>query len=188
MIAFITWHHHPWFDICNSDASSPCKGRKTRHRRGKSETLRAQYINTKDVRSGGNLLWSIAFELLNLMISMKCILNLVILQGNYWLLECCWKTSMWGSWDGWLAMYGRPSWYLHYWVSSFWSFPCFIISIESLCFLYQSHSKYLSMVYCTFACFVLWWHLCALFYFWLLTIMVLTNLHMIRNGVINSFL
>ncbi|TKY70731.1 Type I inositol polyphosphate 5-phosphatase 2 [Spatholobus suberectus] len=27
-----------------------CKGQKTRHRRGKSETLRAQYINTKEVR------------------------------------------------------------------------------------------------------------------------------------------
>lgn len=28
------------------------KGYKTRHKRGKSETLRAQYINTKEVRSG----------------------------------------------------------------------------------------------------------------------------------------
>ncbi|XP_057758442.1 type I inositol polyphosphate 5-phosphatase 2-like isoform X1 [Arachis stenosperma] len=32
----------------SSDAA--CKGNKTRHRRGKSETLRAQYINSKEVR------------------------------------------------------------------------------------------------------------------------------------------
>ncbi|KAG5089744.1 hypothetical protein AAZX31_01G186700 [Glycine max] len=37
------------FPSVTSDAS-PCKGRKTRHRRGKSETLRAQYINTKEMR------------------------------------------------------------------------------------------------------------------------------------------
>ncbi|KAK7406365.1 hypothetical protein VNO78_07989 [Psophocarpus tetragonolobus] len=37
------------FPTQTSDASS-FKGRKTRHRRGKSETLRAQYINTKEVR------------------------------------------------------------------------------------------------------------------------------------------
>ncbi|CAJ1928942.1 unnamed protein product [Sphenostylis stenocarpa] len=36
------------FSSQTSDASS--KGHKTRHRRGKSETLRAQYINTKEVR------------------------------------------------------------------------------------------------------------------------------------------
>jgi hypothetical protein len=43
------------FDICNSDIS--CKDYKMRrHRRGKSETLRAQYINTKEVRSDVNLI------------------------------------------------------------------------------------------------------------------------------------
>ncbi|XP_027910899.1 type I inositol polyphosphate 5-phosphatase 2-like isoform X1 [Vigna unguiculata] len=36
------------FSSQRSDASS--KGQKARHRRGKSETLRAQYINTKEVR------------------------------------------------------------------------------------------------------------------------------------------
>ncbi|ESW28638.1 hypothetical protein PHAVU_002G005300 [Phaseolus vulgaris] len=36
------------FSSQRSDAS--CKGQKARHRRGKSETLRAQYINTKEVR------------------------------------------------------------------------------------------------------------------------------------------
>jgi hypothetical protein len=43
------------FDICYSDRS--CKDYKIkRHRRGKSETLRAQYINTKEVRSDVNLI------------------------------------------------------------------------------------------------------------------------------------
>ncbi|XP_039058582.1 type I inositol polyphosphate 5-phosphatase 2-like isoform X1 [Hibiscus syriacus] len=36
---------------CRSRISdAPCSGYRLRHRRGKSETLRAQYINTKDVR------------------------------------------------------------------------------------------------------------------------------------------
>lgn len=30
----------------------PSKGYQLKHRRGKSETVRAQYINTKDVRFG----------------------------------------------------------------------------------------------------------------------------------------
>ncbi|RDX72692.1 Type I inositol polyphosphate 5-phosphatase 2, partial [Mucuna pruriens] len=34
--------------------NASCEGYKIRHRRGKSETLRVQYINTKEVRSGGN--------------------------------------------------------------------------------------------------------------------------------------
>ncbi|CAL0331195.1 unnamed protein product [Lupinus luteus] len=33
-----------------TSSGAPCKGYKVRHRRGKSETLRAQYINTKEVR------------------------------------------------------------------------------------------------------------------------------------------
>ncbi|KAL5186730.1 Type I inositol polyphosphate 5-phosphatase 2 [Glycine soja] len=34
----------------SEDDDAPCKGYKTRHKRGKSETLRVQYINTKEVR------------------------------------------------------------------------------------------------------------------------------------------
>lgn len=37
------------------DSDTPPKVNKTRHRRGKSETLRLQYINTKEVRYGGSL-------------------------------------------------------------------------------------------------------------------------------------
>lgn len=44
-----------WFDICNSDTC--CKDYKARrHRRRKSETLRAQYIDSKEVRYDFNLI------------------------------------------------------------------------------------------------------------------------------------
>ncbi|WVZ12806.1 hypothetical protein V8G54_017336 [Vigna mungo] len=43
-----SFDHEKKNDSINCDASS--KGHKARHRRGKSETLRAQYINTKEVR------------------------------------------------------------------------------------------------------------------------------------------
>ncbi|CAJ1943151.1 unnamed protein product [Sphenostylis stenocarpa] len=38
----------------SEDDDASYKGYKIGHRRGKSETLRVQYINTKEVRSGGN--------------------------------------------------------------------------------------------------------------------------------------
>ncbi|XP_027334962.1 type I inositol polyphosphate 5-phosphatase 2-like isoform X2 [Abrus precatorius] len=58
------------FPSQTSDAS--CKGYKMRHRRGKSETLRVQYINTKEVRSGGNLVMN---HIIILMILMICIIK-----------------------------------------------------------------------------------------------------------------
>jgi hypothetical protein len=41
--------------LISINPDTPSKGYRLRHRRGKSETLRAQYINTKDVRFGDNL-------------------------------------------------------------------------------------------------------------------------------------
>lgn len=41
--------------LISTHPDTPSKGYRLRHRRGKSETLRAQYINTKDVRFGGDL-------------------------------------------------------------------------------------------------------------------------------------
>lgn len=78
-----------WFDICYIDAS--CKGYKIRHRRGKSETLRAQYINSKEVRSGGILFMQ---HVINLIILNEMLHKMFILQDSNWHLECCWKTSM----------------------------------------------------------------------------------------------
>jgi len=84
---------------------------------------------------------------------MKGILILITVQGNNWYMECCWKTSLSGSWNWWLALYWRPSWYLHSWVStvSFWSCPWFIIiSIENLVLFTKSAENILVPSVCTF--------------------------------------
>lgn len=55
-------------------SETPSKGYQFRHRRGKSETLRAQYINTKDIRLGSQLF-------------MLCTISLEVLITVYMLTE-----------------------------------------------------------------------------------------------------
>lgn len=80
-----------------------------KHRRGKSETLRLQYINTKDVRFGSvrnykflalpvAVCFSICYSPVTALgIGFICsfsVVNMIsFVQSKYRYLECCWKTS-----------------------------------------------------------------------------------------------
>lgn len=77
--------------LISINPDTPSEGYRLRHRRGKSETLRAQYINTKDVRFGDNLpMLSIRSTILVLS---GILMTFNLLQGDNWYLECCWKSS-----------------------------------------------------------------------------------------------
>lgn len=116
----------------SDNLGKPSKEFSGKHRRGKSETLRAQYINTKDVRFGSvrcvliiDLLVPkiyIFHPLMDIIIS--SISHFCVSENMIWCMqsdnrhvECCWKSSRRHSWDWWVAVYARSSRYIHSWVS-----------------------------------------------------------------------